>query len=335
MSKSNDLVTMKNRDETIDILRVLGTLLVILAHVTPPKIVSEIRTFDVTMLVFISGMSLEYSKVTNYWTYIKRRFQKLCLPTYLTISIVLILLYIGGKVLNTHLLTTSYVMHSFLLIDRNSIGFVWIVKVYIFIAVLTPVIKNLVKLVRNTVIFYVIGFGSIAFATLIMKIMPYNVITHEYLFYIVQYAMIAAMGLKFVQSNRCEQVNSLVVCIVSFAICQLRYESFCPSVGKYPPQFYYLSYGLMSTVFLYLSLNKIGTRIRNKRGAKVISWMSANSFNIYICHIYYMWGYFLLDKIMPSLTDKLNWMALYVIVVLGACVMCNVIVKIMQNVKNT
>lgn len=63
---------MGKRDSTIDLLRVLGTLLVILAHVKIPKVMSEIRTFDVVLLVFISGMSLKYAKHKHYFVYIKK-----------------------------------------------------------------------------------------------------------------------------------------------------------------------------------------------------------------------------------------------------------------------
>lgn len=50
------------RDLKIDILRTIGILLVILAHVKLPELVRSIRSFDVVMLVFISGMSFAYSK---------------------------------------------------------------------------------------------------------------------------------------------------------------------------------------------------------------------------------------------------------------------------------
>ena len=60
---------MEKRDSTIDLLRVLGTLLVIQAHVKIPKVMSEIRIFDVVLLVFISGMSLKYAKYKHYFVY--------------------------------------------------------------------------------------------------------------------------------------------------------------------------------------------------------------------------------------------------------------------------
>lgn len=46
----------QRRDSSVDYLRVVGLLLIILAHVHAPKIVHQIRTFDVPLMVFTSGM---------------------------------------------------------------------------------------------------------------------------------------------------------------------------------------------------------------------------------------------------------------------------------------
>jgi len=41
----------------IDILRFIGLSLIVFAHVKPPTILFEIRSFDVPLMLFISGMS--------------------------------------------------------------------------------------------------------------------------------------------------------------------------------------------------------------------------------------------------------------------------------------
>lgn len=120
---------MEKRDSVIDFLRVCGTFLVILAHVKIPKITSEIRTFDVVLLVFISGMSLKYSQHKQYFLYLKKRIKKLLFPAWITVSIILLCLFIGDKVVGPFsILNNKYVIHSYLLIDNDSIGAVWIVN---------------------------------------------------------------------------------------------------------------------------------------------------------------------------------------------------------------
>ncbi len=64
------------RDVTIDILRVCGLLLIMLAHVNPPNLIFQIRTFDVPMMVFVSGVSYFLSKKADvsYFSYAFSRF---------------------------------------------------------------------------------------------------------------------------------------------------------------------------------------------------------------------------------------------------------------------
>ena len=43
------------RDNKVDILRALAILLVMLAHVSPPEWLMQLRTFDVVLLFLLSG----------------------------------------------------------------------------------------------------------------------------------------------------------------------------------------------------------------------------------------------------------------------------------------
>lgn len=53
------------RNMTIDVMRVMGLLLIILAHVNPPGILFQFRTFDVPMMIFVSGVSFYLSKASS------------------------------------------------------------------------------------------------------------------------------------------------------------------------------------------------------------------------------------------------------------------------------
>ena len=45
------------REDRIDFLRFIGLSMVIFAHVGPPKLLFQLRNFDVPLLVIISGMA--------------------------------------------------------------------------------------------------------------------------------------------------------------------------------------------------------------------------------------------------------------------------------------
>lgn len=77
----------KERDIQIDILRCIGLLLVILAHVPINETVKSIRSFDVMLLVMIAGISFVKSgrnkKEFDYKRYLVGRIKRLCVPTWL------------------------------------------------------------------------------------------------------------------------------------------------------------------------------------------------------------------------------------------------------------
>jgi fucose 4-O-acetylase-like acetyltransferase len=48
------------RDTYVDFLRALGLLLIFVAHTQAPDILARIRTFDVPLMVFISGLCVNF-----------------------------------------------------------------------------------------------------------------------------------------------------------------------------------------------------------------------------------------------------------------------------------
>lgn len=77
------------RNNTVDILRCLGTLLVILAHTSPPATIAGMRTFDVCLLVMISGYCSNY-KCGNFGPYIVKRIKRLCVPAWKTMTLIFV-----------------------------------------------------------------------------------------------------------------------------------------------------------------------------------------------------------------------------------------------------
>lgn len=67
---------METRNLNVDFFKFLGTLLVILAHTGLTGVAFELRTFDVVMLVFASGLTLKYHGTTwkDYFSYVKNAF---------------------------------------------------------------------------------------------------------------------------------------------------------------------------------------------------------------------------------------------------------------------
>lgn len=87
---------MGMRDKTIDIMRVIGIMLIILAHVSPPEFLFQLRTFDVPMMIFISGMSyyVASKKDVKIVPYVKSRFRRLVVPAWIFITLFYITIYV-------------------------------------------------------------------------------------------------------------------------------------------------------------------------------------------------------------------------------------------------
>src|SRR5689334_21423356 len=130
----------KQRDFSIDFLRCVGAFVVMAAHVGAPAWFFQLRNFGTPMLVVVSALSAAVvfrHRRLDPWLFLKRRLLKLTLPawTFLTFFFMVVLAYsaVLGKPFpfSRDDLVDSYAL-------RSGIGYVWIFRIYIVIALLTP-----------------------------------------------------------------------------------------------------------------------------------------------------------------------------------------------------
>lgn len=133
------------RNYALDILRVLGLLLVILAHVDPPQWLWQMRTFDVILLVGVSTISYtEFARPMKYFDYIKKRLKRFVKPvwTFLAflVAIFFVLQIVTGNPTPFNIKTLLIAMFTF-----SGLGYLWIVRVYIYNAVINPIILRYLR----------------------------------------------------------------------------------------------------------------------------------------------------------------------------------------------
>ena len=150
---------MSERKKYIDILKVIGLLCIILAHVNPPDTVNQIRTFDVVLMILVSAyLGISSIKKENYFKYCGKRFLRLVIPTWIFLSI---FFPIAIK-LNLREITPRIIKHTYLLDFYYTVGYVWVIRIYFIIALLVPICKYLINkqkdklLLIMTLILYVI-----------------------------------------------------------------------------------------------------------------------------------------------------------------------------------
>lgn len=328
-----DRLNYKLRDYNIDILRAIGSLLVILAHVRPPEIILNFRSFDVILLVFISGMTLSYSNEESLIKYLTKRIKRLVIPTYITITVIFLIAYMACNLLNrTQLFDINTILESYIFFE--GIGYIWIVKVYLLIAIMSPIICKIVNNIENDFIFIliIIGLSSIYYW---MYNELNNIIVNYYIFYMISYSIVAMIGLRCrKKANFVKKIG--IFSILIFSIIQIviifNNGGFTPTEYKYPPQIYYLSYGISISCILYILFTNLNLKVN-----KYIVWISKNSFNIYLAHIIVLLGInMILDVINIYILEV--WVIKFVCVSIGSITLSiileNITVILKEKVKH-
>ena len=133
---------MKNRNFPIDFLRTLGLFAIILAHVSPPLFISQLRSFDVPLMVILSGFVFALTKKTDETefklnTYIKNRFIRLVVPVWVFLSFFFPLVFISAQILNIPFpFDGPKILSTYLLWE--GIGFVWIIRIFLMMSLFGP-----------------------------------------------------------------------------------------------------------------------------------------------------------------------------------------------------
>lgn len=292
----------EKRDATLDILRALGLLLIILAHCNPPNWLFQLRNFDVPLMVVVSAATfttLYSGKTIDLKQFYKKRLIKLILPAwyFLTFFFVSLFLYFfitsTSYPFSTKEIVTSYLFYS-------GIGYVWILRIFIIIALLTPPILYFKEHIKNLWVYYgTILAIYIAYEAIVVGLdaMDLPKRYHEFLITVIlpvlPFAAIYAYGVGT------RDLSSKWLCCLSliflgvfigFAIpLYIEHGYFVQTqTAKYPPTLYYISYALLMINIAVLILR---TKVQSYLPQNMLTWLSINSLWLYLWHIYglYIW----------------------------------------------
>lgn len=298
----------KDRNFTLDILRSFGLFLIILAHCEPPDILFQLRNFDVPLMVVISAATfsmLYKNKKMDYKHFYLKRLKKLILPAWYFLTFFFVTIFIGYNFVETsYPFSLHDVISSYLFYD--GIGYVWILRIFLFIAILTPPLiyyKN--KITNNYTYAGLIILTYIAYEVLAAQIsnLPVNEnilsILNTAILPIAPYAVLYAYGLKL------EDISNKLLIIIAgsslaifIALALNYYHETGNIVGtqemKYPPRLYYLSYAIFAINTLYLLIKYCYPKniLRS-----FWTWISTHSLWIYLWHIYaiFIWNTLYID----------------------------------------
>ncbi|EIY2678225.1 acyltransferase [Raoultella planticola] len=281
---------MGMRDKTIDIMRVIGIMLIILAHVSPPEFLFQLRTFDVPMMIFISGMSyyVASKKDVKIVPYVKSRFRRLVVPAWIFITLFYITIYVFNPEKFYDIKKTSVIISSYLL---NGFGYFWIIRIFLIIAIISPFLAYVMEN-KNSGNITIITLAMLIVATILSLVTSDNgaiwKIVNQIIIPTLSYSSVFMIGYKWVSFNNKERLAFFMVYTVIFTTyfsVYLLYKGNVPypQSFKYPPTLYFIIYALMVTLPLYLILSKLN--IKGRTISKSIFFLSSNTIWIYLWHI--------------------------------------------------
>ncbi len=124
----------------LDLMRFLGVLIIMVAHANPPQWLFQLRNFGTPLLIVASALTHAYiysTRELSLISFYKKRLFRLIVPAWTFLAFFFVAFFLAGKALNEGFpFTVSKIVSSFTF--YKGIGYVWIFKVYIFLALITP-----------------------------------------------------------------------------------------------------------------------------------------------------------------------------------------------------
>ena len=291
------------RNSIYDFLRFIGIVCILLAHMGIPNTLFQIRNFDVPFLVILSGIAYaEFSAIhyTSYFDYLKKRFLRLIMPTWIFLTLYYISFYTVNEI---HL---NNLLFSYSLLGHEDIG-VWIIRIFFSMAILAPFLFWWNKKLNANKKFYIFIATAFTFYEIIYFISKHYIHGINFTIFNVLFMYTFSYGLLYLYGIRLNSFNQaslkkhfaliLVILLSYLSYDWILYEKFYPTqLFKYPPEGYYFAYALMiSLILFYFSkyTNLFAFFINNK----LIAFIGSSTFWIYLWHWYYLKLYeiYLLD----------------------------------------
>ncbi len=267
----------------IDFLKFLGLTGIILVHADPPFWAVWLRSFDVPIMVFLSAYLAarsfkKYSEKGKTADYIIDRVKRLVIPTWVFLSLYFILDLIFGNLYDVGFYLRSYGMTLY------GIAYVWVILIYLYSAVLTPVFD---RFKPTILVFLALLIIYSLYEIGIYYDLNRNPFVNNTVFYIIPFGIVAYMGYHYAGFDTKTRILIFVSFLTVFVVGVIMYARnegriVNVSTASFPPRIYYLSYGLSVTTGLMLLCRKKELKLFKN---PLIVFISKHSMWIYLWHI--------------------------------------------------
>lgn len=269
------------RDGSIDILRALAIIGIVIAHSQPDVFFTQLRSFDVILMVFLSAVCVKaLDKPTfNYREYAVKRFWRLVVPVW-----IFFLFYYAGVHVFYYLPTIPEILSSFAFISDR---YVWIIRILVVLALLAP---SLFKITQRIPTSYLLLMLALCLGLSEVLFTSYSSPIYDMVFMTLPYGAVYVYGLNIArfskQTNGIVALTLLLACF-SFGI-YANYDS-DTFVGtflyKYPPQCFYVTYGMGISLLLWIFRKNLENLFESLRISSFLKYVGQHTYWLYLWHI--------------------------------------------------
>ncbi|WP_075182851.1 acyltransferase [Pantoea sp. 1.19] len=285
------------RDFVIDLFRFLGLSLIILAHVFPPNGLFQFRTFDVPLMVFVSGMAFCVSRggQANIIHYFFSRFKRMVLPAWAFITLLYFVIFPLSGGLFDDIATHQQQLSSYKL---QGFGYFWVIRVFLLISLFSVVYKFLLDRLSPLALFGLyllteVGLSLVfyQFGDGVNKESPIGKLIWQVAFPLLSYGVMFCLGYLYKTGRRDLYAwggFSLLVMMTmeAWSLSRGHGALLWPQDFKYPPTLFYLSWGIVACAALCALASWLKLQhVREGKLKQAVVFISSNTIWIYFWHI--------------------------------------------------
>ncbi|MBI3619910.1 acyltransferase [Candidatus Roizmanbacteria bacterium] len=275
------------RQPELDFLRGIAILVMIFIHslayyLSRPAVFTlwNYSHFVVPVFIFVSSTLFFQKDRPASWpqtlSYIKKRLFRLLLPYYIFLAFLFGLYFIFEK---THL-TGDFIFRSLLVIGGVDIN--WMVLLFLLTAIIMPLLSYLAC--KRRLFFNAVGAVSVVSTVFLLF---YRVAFDYRVAMLLPWLTVVFFGYYFPLWQRQKKIKFVLPILIgihlgTYILLKYLHLSLVLFDNKYPPNIYYLSYGLSVTIVLNYFINsKAFLSLPVKR---LLNFISKNSYSVFFIH---------------------------------------------------
>jgi len=288
---------MQQRNQTLDLLRGIGIIIMVITHCFAYYLKDKFifflwdwGHFVVVTFVFVSAYLFfkKNQQVTgNFFDYFKKRIWRLLTPYY----IFLIFMFAAIWYFEPKNLTFPFIWQNITLTGGIDIN--WLTILFIYFVFINPLILYLSKKKPGFYLYLFLSFGASVYFLFNYPNSQYKLVMW------LPWSLISFFSYYFIKNENKKQffLFTSIIGIVVFIGLRLFLGKFNHTLvlqyNKYPPNIYYLSYGVTCVTMLYYFFSKINIWQPVKN---CIYFFSRYSYEIFFSHWFVL---YVISKIFP------------------------------------